>query len=227
MGVVLVAALGFAALPQCVRSLGRVNAHAHVRRADAWGGRRRLPGVARAARWLGFTLFGGGYLALAHATLFSPKPLPTITLAEFIGSGVGDKLAGQELGTQWVDVAFADISHLHCFVGTCPGSIGVRLAGSDRWHGDAALKPVEVTASRPALLSIRWMYPAFIGLVGFWTVAMTATVRQWPAPGVWAGASFLLTCALLGLASLAALFTRGRDREVYLGAAPSGFAYLC
>ncbi len=65
-----------------------------------------------------------------------------------------------------------------------------------------------------------------IGLAGFWITALTATVIRWPAPGIWAGVSFLLTCGLLGLASLAAVYSRGRDREVWLGAALFGFAYL-
>ena len=55
---------------------------------------------------------------------------------------------------------------------------------------------------------------------------MAATVGRWPAPGIWAGASFLLTCGLLGLAALGAAFGRGRDRERWLGAALFGFGYL-
>ena len=38
--------------------------------------------------------------------------------------------------------------------------------------------------------------------------------------------SFLLTCGLLGVAALGAAFSRGRDREAWLGAALFGFGYL-
>ena len=55
---------------------------------------------------------------------------------------------------------------------------------------------------------------------------MAATVGRWPAPGIWAGVSFLLTCGLLGMAALGAAFGRGRDREPWLGAALFGFGYL-
>ena len=89
MGVVLVAALAFAALRNSseswaglmlmltcgVLTLGLVGAVCRGPHERAW--------------WLGFTLFGGGYMALAHAMAFSPTPLPTITLAEIIGSGLG------------------------------------------------------------------------------------------------------------------------------------------
>jgi hypothetical protein len=60
----------------------------------------------------------------------------------------------------------------------------------------------------------------------FWIVAVSAAVGRWPAPGIWAGASFLLTCGLLGLAALGAVFSRGRRRAAWLGAALFGFGYL-
>jgi hypothetical protein len=226
MGVVLVAALGFAALRNAseacaglvlmltygVLMIGVVGAVCRGSHERTW--------------WLGFTLFGGGYLALAYASAFYPKPLPTITLAEFIGSGLGDKLAGRDWGHDgWISLS-PTYRILHCLWALAMGLLGCMLAGLIVGPGVPAPKPVEETRSDRRLLSIRWKYPAVIGLAGFWIVAMIATVGRWPAPGLWAGTGFLLTCALLGLASLAAVFSRGRDRKVWLGAALFGFAYL-
>jgi hypothetical protein len=227
MGVVLVAALGFAALRNAseacaglvlmltygVLMIGVVGAVCRGSHERTW--------------WLGFTLFGGGYLALAYASAFYPKPLPTITLAEFIGSGLGDKLAGQDWGHDgWISLS-PTYRILHCLWALALGLLGCTLAGLIVGPGVPAPRPVEETLSDRRFLSTSWKRPALIGLAGFWIVAMIATVRRWPAPEIWAGVSFLLTCGLLGLASLAAVFTRGRDREVWLGAALFGFAYLC
>jgi hypothetical protein len=65
-----------------------------------------------------------------------------------------------------------------------------------------------------------------ISLSAYWVLAMTATVGPWPSAEIWAGASFLLTCGLLGLAALSAVFSGGKDRERWLGAALFGFGYL-
>jgi hypothetical protein len=89
-----------------------------------------------------------------------------------------------------------------------------------------APRPIEETRPDHRLAKIRWKRTALIGLLGFWIAAMAATVGRWPAPGIWAGVSFFLTCGLLGLATMAAAFSRGRDREAWLGAALFGFAYL-
>jgi hypothetical protein len=226
MGLVLLAALGFAALRNSSEAcaglvlmliygllmLGVVGAVCR--------------GSHERAGWLGFTLFGGGYLALAYATAFYPTPLPTITLAEFIGSGLGDKLAGKDWGHDgWISLS-PTYRILHCLWALALGFLGCALAGLIVGPGVPAPKHVEEPSSDRRLSRIRWKRLAVITLAGFWIVAMIATVGRWPAPEIWAGVSFLLTCGLLGLASLAAVFSRGRNREVWLGAALFGFAYL-
>ncbi len=94
--------------------------------------------------------------------------------------------------------------------------------------GPAAAAPVSIdeTRSDQHLSTIRWKWPALIGLLGFWIVALAAAVGRWPVPGIWAGVSFLLTCGVLGLAAMIAVFSKARDREVWLGAALFGFGYL-
>ena len=226
MGVVVVAALGFAALRNS---------------SEAWAGLMLMVtcdvlmlgvvgsvcrGPDERARWLGFAFFGGGYLALAHVVAFYPRPLPTITLAEFIGSCIGRKLTGRDWGSDgWISLT-PNYRIVHCLWALGLGLLGCGLAGLITGSSVPAPKPIDETRSNHHIAIIRWNRPALIAFSGFWVVALAATVCRWPAPGIWAGVSFLLTCASLGLAALAAGFSRGRDREVWLGAALFGFAYL-
>jgi hypothetical protein len=46
------------------------------------------------------------------------------------------------------------------------------------------------------------------------------------AEGIWAGVVFLLTCGLLSLAVLGAVFSRGGDRATWLAAALFGWGYM-
>ena len=228
MGVVLVAAIGFAALRNSSESwadlmlmltcgvlmLGVVGAVYRGPHERAW--------------WLGFILFGGGYLALAHATAFSRSALPTITLAEFIGSGLGAKLPSstRNWGDRWGSLV-PTYRIVHCLWALALALLGCILAGLlVAGPAAAAPEPTEEPRSDRRLSRIGWKRPAQIGLSGFWIVAMAAAIGRWPAPGIWAGVSFLLTCGLLGLAALGAAFSRGRDREAWLGAALFGFGYL-
>ena len=223
MFVVLFAATGFAALHNS---------------SDAWAGLMLMltcgvlmlgvvgavcRGPHERAWWLGFALFGGGYLVLAHAMAFSSISLPTITLAESIASGLGTKLASSPRngGGGWNSL-LPIYRIVHCLWALALAVLGCILAGLLV----AAPKPIADSRPDQRTLMIRWNRPARIGLAGFWVLALTATVARWPAPGIWAGASFLLTCGLLGLAAMGVAFSQGRNREACLGAALFGFAYL-
>jgi hypothetical protein len=185
-------------------------------------------GPGERAWWLGFALFGGGYLALVQSQSYSRSAvLPTITAVEFVGSSLGAKL---DLETRnpldgWNSLQ-PRCRIVHCLWALGLGLLGCFLAGLIAPPTLIAQRPMEEMRSRQPLSNVRWTGPALIGLAGFWIVALAATVGRWPAPGIWAGVSFLLACGLLGLAALAAAFGRGHQREIWLGAALFGFAYL-
>ena len=71
-----------------------------------------------------------------------------------------------------------------------------------------------------------WRRPAIIGLAASLPVVLVAVAGARLAPGLWAGATFLLTCAVLGFCVLGALCGRGRRRQVWLGAALFGGGYM-
>jgi hypothetical protein len=228
MGVVLIAAIGFGALRNS---------------SEAWAGVMLLltcgaillavagalgRGPGERAWWLGFVLFGGGYLALAHAMASAPSTLPTITLAEAIGLQLGAPLVSSTRGGGggWSSLA-PSCRIVHCMWALALAVLGCVLAGvivTNLDVGGAARADEPRTDRPPSWTS--WKRAGPIGLAGFFALAMAAAVGRLPAPGVWAGASFLLACGLLGMAALGAAFSRGRGREAWLGAALFGFGYL-
>jgi len=229
MGVVLIAGLGFAALrissEAAAGTMLLVTCGAML--LAVVGAVCRGP--ADRACWLGFALFGGGYLALAHGTSFSSSStLPTITLAEFVRSELGKTpatpLRGRGEGFESLPPLYRI---LHCLWALGLAVLGWLLAGVFI-ASPATPAPESVSEGRSerprARIPGKW--PALIGLSVFWLAAFAAAVGRWPASGIWAGISFLLTCSLLGTAALGAVYSRGRARESWLAAALFGFGYL-
>ena len=71
-----------------------------------------------------------------------------------------------------------------------------------------------------------WLRAAVIVLVSL-VLGVTVVAIWWtPEERLWAGGMYLLTCGLFGLAVLGALFSRGRWREVCIGAGLFGVVYL-
>ena len=65
-----------------------------------------------------------------------------------------------------------------------------------------------------------------IGLVGLILIRSVMVVWWTSDAALWAGGTYLLTGALLGLATLGAILGRGRRREIWIGAAIFGVGYL-
>jgi hypothetical protein len=230
MGAVLVAGVGFAALRNSSEHwvgtmlLVTVGAVLLAAAGALWRDREGR------AWWLGFALFGGGYLALAHWTAYTDKLLPTITLIDAVSEQLGVSFYSSRRGPRVPD-GWNQLSTTHRIL-PCLWALGLATLGSFLAGiligGTATRTPVSQVAarSRTQIAPIRWKRPAPIVLAVFWIAAITAVVARWPAPGLWAGAGFLVTCGLLGTATLGAAFSRGRYRESSLGAALFGFGYL-
>jgi hypothetical protein len=251
MGVVLLAAVGLAALKNAsgiwagamfmltcaVLALAVVGVVCRSRAERAW--------------WLGIALFGWGYLALAFLGPERFPRLPTIPLLEAIclrlglqveflgpdplrsdmimGAGFsGAMLGGGATPTNYA-VALAASQIGHCMWAVLAALLGGLLAralfaipasASARPGGDApGLEQGQETETS-------WRRRGLIGLVGIVLIA-TVVLTGWKlAPGLGTGGTFLLTCALFGVATLGAVYEPGRRREVWLGATLFGVGYM-
>ncbi len=227
MGVILVAGIGFAALRNPSEDWAGAMLLVTVGAVMIVAAGALCRGREERAGWLGFALFGGGYLVLAHGMAYSGKPLPTITLVQTIIGNLGAKL-GPSSRFRTVD-GWNELPTtyriLHCLWALALAQLGCVLAGVLVASPDART-PVseEMARSGPRFPPLLRKWPALIGLAAFWIAAIAAVLGRWPAPGLWAGMSFLLTCGLLGTVALGAAFSRGRDRAAWLARPSSASA---
>jgi hypothetical protein len=158
------------------------------------------------AGWLGFARFGWGYLALAAAWPLSHWiQLPTVTLLEALGpklggppSGLGGGMGGDPLIPPSLQVG-------HCLWALLAAILGGMLAralfappAGRSESSDSLAQPMGQPPRK------RWLWPMPIALAASILVTSAATVWSRSAPGLGAGATFLLTWGLLGLRSLGA-----------------------
>ncbi len=254
MGVVLLAAVGLAALRNSsetwagvmllltcgVLALAIVGVICRAESERAW--------------WLGFALFGWGYLALVFWSWNndgSPR-LPTTVWLDMLAAklhlptdGMGGMGGGMRstgivpLGVIWGTFggfggnatgtgtygAYAQVGHclwalLFAVLG---GSLARFLFASPASRSET--RPTDSDqAGRPSRK--RFARPAVVGVVGLMLLASLWAVRSKPAPGLWAGATFLVTCGLLGLTALGAILDRGRRGDIWLGATLFGALYM-
>jgi hypothetical protein len=228
MGAVVVAALGLTAL-----------------RADSaiWAGVTLLwtSGVlclaivgvvcrrgAERAWWLGFALFGWGYLAAAfwsERNFF--EELPTAILVQAVSARI-DPALGQSAGApggRALGLSVERVAHyLWALVAAIlGGTLGRAFMGDPVPNAGEAFGNAQSREVSPAHW---WRRPAVIGLAGLGLVASTALAGSRWAPGLWAGITFLLTCGLLGLATLGAIVNQGKLRRTWLGASLFGVTYM-
>lgn len=188
------------------------------------------------AWWLGFALFGWGYeWLITPMSRYSPPFLPTVRLL----------LAAKPLLFHPLDVNRGGSS------GLLPSPFGelydyqyLRI-GDDLWALAAALlgaavariawRPTDRVEPAPVLsapaggvgrMRRRWILIPAAG----WAVLVVGTsvvaLRSSGQSGFWAGATFLLVLAGLGLAGVGAFAARGRVRRSCTGAALLGGGYL-
>jgi hypothetical protein len=228
MGAVLIAALGLAALRSA---------------SDTWAGTTLLAtcgvlglalvgmicrGAAERAWWLGFALFGWGYLAMAFWSPVDATRLPTFTLLELVCkmAGIAVPTIPARFGANGgIDPSFLGIAH--CLWALLAASLGGILgsglfAVSALVASRAAGEPHDPVQSPP----MWWRRPLAIGLSGLALAGSVAVAGMRWEQGRWSGTTFLLTCGLLVLAATGAVLGRGRTRAVWLGAALFGWGYL-
>ncbi len=191
---------------------------------------------AERAWWLGFALFGWGYMALAFWPSESLPKLPTMSLLEWLqslfgaapevqafvlrvggGFGGGFPLAAPSASSQIGHSLWA------LLVAVLGGLLSQALFGPPESRPES---PDSAAQSRAQPPPNTWLRPAVVILLV--SILATSVIALWgrSAAGVWAGAAFLLTCGLLGVVILGALLSTGRRREVCMGVALFGIGYL-
>jgi hypothetical protein len=228
MGAVLITALGLTAL----RSASEIWAGATLLATCGVLGLAVVGTVCRDAAerawWLGFTVFGWGYLAMAFSSSVDATKLPTFTLLALVCkmTGIDVPIVFPRFSMRGeIDPSFLRIAH--CLWALLAASLGGILAS-----GLFTVSPLVISRERrEAHEAIQtpptwWRRPVIIGLSGIAMVVSVAVAGSRWTPGRWSGTTFLLTCGLLVLAALGAVVCRGRAREIWLGTALFGWGYL-
>jgi hypothetical protein len=205
---------------------------------------------AKRAWWLGFALFGWGYLLLAF---WSPVELPTMALLDAIGTRLGAQvkfsggMGGMGGGMRsiggglmsaglWAggfggglgappSRAHQQIAHsLWALVAALLGGILARaIFGGQREPADKLATPTGPPNRTDRKL---WLRPAILGIAGCVLIVFLGLIGSRWAPGFWVGAAFLATCGLLGMTIVGAASARVNRQPLWLGAALFGVGYL-
>jgi hypothetical protein len=176
--------------------------------------------------WLGFAVFGCGYLVLAFWSERNFENLPTVSAIFVLGSKYfPDTQPGAWTAPAPLHWSFTQI--VHCVWAMLIAILGGALAwvlfavpDNDRTQG------VVRTDVGDRSLPIWRRKPTVIWLAGIVLVALASLAGSRAAPGLWAGVVFLLTCGMLATAILGALVGRGNRRTMWLGAALFGSGYM-
>jgi hypothetical protein len=246
MGVVVLAALGFAAIrlgPEATSGAMTlvtcaVLLLAIVGAVSRQGGRR--------AWWLGFALFGWAYLVAAYFSSPDGPEFPTIALSSAVASraGASDGFVADVRGVRAVGGmngggggfggggVNTNVPHqwiAHCIWSLLFGLLGALLArllfGSAPEPGESAVRePVPSGTGTKRWRSWPGMPVTVLSLLV--VVTSLALLASTSDMVLWFGATFLLTLAILGLAVLGAVYNRGKRRARWLGAALFGLGYL-
>jgi hypothetical protein len=241
MGAVLIAALGLVALRSA---------------SETWAGLTLLAtcgvlglavvgvvcrGAAERAWWLGFAIFGWGYIVLAFWSPANGANLPTMIALEAtctkIGMTVPTKPPAPRIGmsinkiraapgtTGDIDPSFTEIGQcLWALVGAYLGGVlASSLFFAPAFRSEEAASDTQTTSLKPQ----RWTRrPLVVGLAGLALAATVAVLGSVLDSQIWAGLSFFLTSGLLGVVTLAAILRTGSAREIWLGAALFGWGYM-
>jgi hypothetical protein len=234
MGIVLVAAIGLAALrsPSAIWA-GAIFSLTCAVLGLAIVGAIYCKGAAR-AWWLGFCVFGWGYLAMVGFSRAGPPfaQLPTTQLLLALGPVLGHPaevftVPRAPNGWRFLNNYF-QIGHalLALLAGLAGGTLARLFLALPVDRSEAPDSETSATVPDPPKPK-RWLRPVLIAWTALVLACAVAAIRSGSdAAAAWAGVTFFLTCGLLGLACLSAIFGRGRRRQSGVGAALFGVGYL-
>jgi hypothetical protein len=235
MGIVLVASLGLTAL----RSGTEIWAGATLLATSAVLALAVVGVVCRSGPerswWLGFALFGWGYLGLVFLWPQTSLVLPTSALLKLIrpsvgpigmgggggGGGFGGGFGGMGLYIVYDAYSQAGHSLFSLVVAAVGGVLAVRLFGGQAAPPESVAGPTaEARAPRHRWRRFAIAVPAAVAVV---LVALAGL--RW-VPGPLSAATLCATWGLLGLAVVGAICRPGRSRAAWLGAALFGIGYM-
>ena len=186
-------------------------------------------GSSERAWWLGFGLFGCGYLVLAFGEGVALPLLPTTSVLEaFYSHSVAPSRNAQLDGPHALDPDDAEslrsfVQVGHCLWALIAAAMGALMASAIFASVVSPSKADRPTAS-PAAAS-RWFWLAHtIGMAGF----AIPLGRLYGTNGCRSGAGmiFLLTWGLISVASLGVLLSRRKTREIWLGSVLLGGGFM-
>jgi hypothetical protein len=225
MGVVLLAAIGFAGVANPTGPwVGTVSLLTHGTIYLAIVGAICRSGAER-VWWLGFASFGWMYMD--HPFFFSYSPYyPTQALLRMLAPLMGIPIrANGNIGNDDPSQAFFQIGQ--CLWAIVAAIIGGFLASALFSAGAAKSEEAAMSVQPPGLDRRRWWeMPSAVVLCGLGLTIAIGVVCAPLEPGIWAGATYLLTWWLLALTALGAVFAKGRRRECWLGAAFLGVSFM-
>ncbi len=185
-------------------------------------------GTGARAWWVGFCVFGWGYLASTtlwpHMSRFGDEWSRTLVLLQslMLALGVHWPAIFEGFVEDWTAPPFAAVAHsfwslfFAVFGGALSHFFFARpIIASDR--------PVDEVATADRGNVRKTLIVGGSGLVLFTAVAVHGARTE---PGLWAGATLMFTCGLFVLAALRAGFSQGRRRAQWLGVTLFGAGYL-
>jgi hypothetical protein len=171
------------------------------------------------AWWLGFALFGWGYVALMSLLGDEWLQETTLSLAEGLLLKLGFTIP-RRMQFHYGEVVESHLSLVAAILG---GLLSRMLFAAPEAPAAIVTAPQPRDAERPRGW---WHRPLALGAAGLVLVASTGLVGWLLDPRPAAGVTFLLTWGLIGLVSLAAVFRRGWARPSWVGAALFGAGYM-
>ena len=169
------------------------------------------------AWWLGFALFGCGYLVLAFWSEINFDSLPTTTLLLFLSSKV-DPSIQQAAWSRTGELHWTFLHIAHCLWGLVAAVFGG--AAANMLSAAAIWIASNPSLNRPHLTRCPRLGGGdrrSCGLQGRRWSPHLCSLPQSRLPGLWAGVVFLLTCGMLGLATLGALARSRKAANVVVG----------